>query len=578
LHEWWNGISGTAITALTNNAAYPDNPTGTGYLAKLEIPTNTADNYGTRLRAYVIPPTSGAYTFWIAGDDNCQLRLSTNDNPANSVQIAYVSSWTSSQQWTKLAGQESQPISLIAGQKYYIEALHKEGGGGDNLAVGWRLPDNTLERPILANRLQLYQPSTNTAPVISVAPTINTNPDDLTSALLSVLGDDDAGEENLIYTWSVVGTPSAPVEIGWNDSSIAKLTTVRFTAPGSYTFQVTLTDGEGLTTTGSVSITIDPVLQRIAVDPLQISVAPNAQRLFTAQLFDQFNQLITNPPAVNWAATGGGSIHATSGQFTAHATAGGPYTISAQVNQVVGTAAVSIAAAVPVALSQTLAGLKNTDLAIELTGTDANLDALSFTVMTQPTKGTLSGTPPHMMYHPNTNYLGSDAFTFVASDGSLQSTPATITLTVYEAALVTDASSSPLVVPSAFDAGLWASDANYRATYVAQSVPGRVWQTADPGPSVPILTPIGPRRTAAAALLPTTLRVNAAPGLPVTFTVLNEGGLGAKMLSSLTVTADVNGEATVSFSLLNGGMGRIRAASPLASNFVQFTVFPASAQ
>jgi hypothetical protein len=26
---------------------------------------------------------------------------------------------------------------LVVGQKYYIEALHKEGGGGDNLAVGW---------------------------------------------------------------------------------------------------------------------------------------------------------------------------------------------------------------------------------------------------------------------------------------------------------------------------------------------------------------------------------------------------------------------------------------------------------
>jgi hypothetical protein len=28
----------------------------------------------------------------------------------------------------------------MAGQMYYIEALHKEGAGGDNLAVAWQGP------------------------------------------------------------------------------------------------------------------------------------------------------------------------------------------------------------------------------------------------------------------------------------------------------------------------------------------------------------------------------------------------------------------------------------------------------
>ena len=30
--------------------------------------------------------------------------------------------------------------SLVAGQKYYIEALVKEGGGGDHLSIGWTGP------------------------------------------------------------------------------------------------------------------------------------------------------------------------------------------------------------------------------------------------------------------------------------------------------------------------------------------------------------------------------------------------------------------------------------------------------
>jgi hypothetical protein len=44
-------------------------------------------------------------------------------------------------------------VNLVAGQQYYIEALHKEGVGSDHMAVGWQLPDGTLERPIPGNRL-----------------------------------------------------------------------------------------------------------------------------------------------------------------------------------------------------------------------------------------------------------------------------------------------------------------------------------------------------------------------------------------------------------------------------------------
>jgi len=46
---------------------------------------------------------------------------------------------------------------LAAGQRYYIEALMKEGTGGDNLAVRWQLPNSTIEEPIPNSRLQLFQ-------------------------------------------------------------------------------------------------------------------------------------------------------------------------------------------------------------------------------------------------------------------------------------------------------------------------------------------------------------------------------------------------------------------------------------
>jgi hypothetical protein len=89
----------------------------------------------------VTPATTGSYTFYIAGDDNSELWLSTNDNPSNKAKIASVSGWTNPRQWDKdLATQRSTAIALTAGTKYYVEILHKEGAGGDNVAVGWTGP------------------------------------------------------------------------------------------------------------------------------------------------------------------------------------------------------------------------------------------------------------------------------------------------------------------------------------------------------------------------------------------------------------------------------------------------------
>jgi hypothetical protein len=138
--EYWTGISGTSVANLTSHPNYPDNPSSTSSLTSFEIPVNAMDNYGTRVRGYLNPPSSGTYKFWIASDDSSELRLSTTADPANAVRIAYVNGWTNSREWTKYAEQASANISLTSGQRYYIEALQKEGGGGDNLAVSWSGP------------------------------------------------------------------------------------------------------------------------------------------------------------------------------------------------------------------------------------------------------------------------------------------------------------------------------------------------------------------------------------------------------------------------------------------------------
>lgn len=105
------------------------------------------DNYGVRMRGYLTAPTSGEYNFWISGDDWVRLYLSSNTNSANKDLIAFHNDWTGYREWNKHSSQRSQPIQLVAGQVYYIEALMKEGGGGDHLSVGWTQPGEVGDYP-----------------------------------------------------------------------------------------------------------------------------------------------------------------------------------------------------------------------------------------------------------------------------------------------------------------------------------------------------------------------------------------------------------------------------------------------
>jgi carboxypeptidase T len=84
----------------------------------------------------------------------------------------------------------------------------------------------------------------------------------------------------------------------------------------------------------------------------------------------------------------------------------------------------------PVADPQSAVTAEDTAAAITLTGSDPDGDALTFSVTSGPSHGTLSGTGPNRTYTPAANYNGPDAFNFVANDGHLNSPAATVSLTV----------------------------------------------------------------------------------------------------------------------------------------------------
>ncbi|KAL3811578.1 hypothetical protein ACHAXA_006863 [Cyclostephanos tholiformis] len=146
--DTWTGISGITIASLmagTNNLANtPNKSERLGLVSKLDYAAELIDNFGVRIKGWLVPPISGSYQFWIASDDNGEFWLSSNDDPANKVRRCSCD-WVSPGWWDRTPAQKSSPISLVAGQAYFYEALMKEGTGYANLAVAWEYPGVTRE-------------------------------------------------------------------------------------------------------------------------------------------------------------------------------------------------------------------------------------------------------------------------------------------------------------------------------------------------------------------------------------------------------------------------------------------------
>jgi hypothetical protein len=163
LKELYLGLSASTvvISELRSSPKYPNSPDIVRYGDTPELNTfDEFEGYGARMSGVFIPPITGNYTFYMASDDNGELWLSTNANPANIVLIAREPVYSNRRIWTgESAGGSrlttpspsggsqaniSGPISLLAGQLYYFESLVKEGGGGDNLAVSWQVPGGSV--------------------------------------------------------------------------------------------------------------------------------------------------------------------------------------------------------------------------------------------------------------------------------------------------------------------------------------------------------------------------------------------------------------------------------------------------
>ena len=130
--EFWFNITGLTIESLiegTNNFAKPPDLVEV-FPDRLEIPPNRkdpttgkdVDNYGVRMKGFIVAEETGPHTFWIASDDNGQFSMSPNRFRGGLKELCNVTTWvTCTECWDVYPEQKSLPVDLVKGEYYYYE-------------------------------------------------------------------------------------------------------------------------------------------------------------------------------------------------------------------------------------------------------------------------------------------------------------------------------------------------------------------------------------------------------------------------------------------------------------------------
>jgi|GEM_PF-351964 len=246
----------------------------------------------------------------------------------------------------------------------------------------------------------------------------------------------------LIYTWRKV-RGAGPVTFSPNGTKESASSVATFSVPGSYVLKLTVSDGllgdtEGF---GGVSTNLIVTFK----DGKNVANRPPVATPQSVTLLEDTSKAVklagTDPEdyAIDYALASLPSHGVLSGTapnltYTPPLYFKGAdsftFTVTDSEGQISTPATVSINVThvnhPPVAHYRSMPVALNTSAEIVLTASDIDKDPLTYTVLTRPTHGTLSGTAPTFKYTPAAGYTGKDSFTFKVNDGTVDSEPATI--------------------------------------------------------------------------------------------------------------------------------------------------------
>jgi Bacterial Ig domain len=241
-------------------------------------------------------------------------------------------------------------------------------------------------------------------------------------------------------TWSVLTGPSAYSGSSFSLQSVIYYVTAPITSPTHtvivsltnpaplvvHVFAVSGTDVTGVPTYSAIS---DPGTGVTSSDVISAPITAPANSMLlswakndangTAVPLDGFS-LDAQSSSFLWAES---QVAAVAGSFRGHFSFDRPVGWQAAI--------VALPAPVgPVAFNETVATDQNMPAAFALQAQSPNDFPLVYTVLTGPTRGTLTGVAPDLAYSPNPSYTGGDSLTYKANDGTGDSNIATVTITV----------------------------------------------------------------------------------------------------------------------------------------------------
>ncbi len=151
LWERWCGpeLLDTGIEDIRRFGKYPLHPDETRNLPNFEIkPANGKISSASRLRAYVVPPVSGPYRFYVTGQDSASLYVSLSGK-SYERQLACSANMIAPNTWTKSSG----IYYLQAGARYYLELVVQAETRPGYAQVGWTTPTDGAPKLIPGERL-----------------------------------------------------------------------------------------------------------------------------------------------------------------------------------------------------------------------------------------------------------------------------------------------------------------------------------------------------------------------------------------------------------------------------------------
>jgi|GEM_PF-4969190 len=84
----------------------------------------------------------------------------------------------------------------------------------------------------------------------------------------------------------------------------------------------------------------------------------------------------------------------------------------------------------PTAQDASVTTAEDTPIEIKLQASDPDGNSLKYSINSNPSNGSLSGNAPDLLYTPNADYYGTDAFTFSVNDGLANSNVATVSINI----------------------------------------------------------------------------------------------------------------------------------------------------